>query len=103
MLKLTNINKTFGDHHALKDINVTFNEHATTVILGPSGSGKSTLLRSLNFLEQPESGLYDFDGTILDLNKPVADKDIFRIRRETEMVFQKLQFISSFNDREKYY
>ncbi|CAH0418320.1 amino acid ABC transporter ATP-binding protein [Periweissella ghanensis] len=88
MLKLTNINKTFGDHHALKDINVTFNEHATTVILGPSGSGKSTLLRSLNFLEQPESGLYDFDGTILDLNKPVADKDIFRIRRETEMVFQ---------------
>lgn len=88
MLKLTNINKTFGDHHALKDINVTFSEHATTVILGPSGSGKSTLLRSLNFLEQPESGLYDFDGTILDLNKPVADKDIFRIRRETEMVFQ---------------
>lgn len=88
MLKLTNINKTFGDHHALKDINVTFNEHATTVILGPSGSGKSTLLRSLNFLEQPESGLYDFDGTILDLNKPVADKDIFRIRREKEMVFQ---------------
>ncbi|CAH0416266.1 amino acid ABC transporter ATP-binding protein [Periweissella fabaria] len=88
MLKLTNINKTFGQHQALKNINITFNEHETTVILGPSGSGKSTLLRSLNFLERPESGTYDFDGTVLDLSKHVSEKDIFRIRRETEMVFQ---------------
>lgn len=88
MLKLTNINKTFGQHQALKNINIAFNEHETTVILGPSGSGKSTLLRSLNFLERPESGTYDFDGTVLDLSKHVSEKDIFRIRRETEMVFQ---------------
>ncbi|MDO5672991.1 MAG: amino acid ABC transporter ATP-binding protein [Actinomycetaceae bacterium] len=59
MLKLRGINKSFGDLHVLKDIDLTFSSACTTVILGPSGSGKSTLLRSLNLLEQPDSGVME--------------------------------------------
>ncbi|WP_268912173.1 amino acid ABC transporter ATP-binding protein [Lentilactobacillus sp. SPB1-3] len=88
MLKITNLNKTFDGTHVLKDISTEFPENKTTVIVGPSGSGKSTLLRSLNFLERPESGLYDFEGELIDFSKPLTNKTILDIRKRTEMVFQ---------------
>lgn len=88
MLKLEHVNKIYAGHHALNDINVTFPEHKTTVIVGPSGSGKSTLLRSLNLLERPESGRYHFDDLTLDFKKPISEKNILKIRQQTGMVFQ---------------
>ena len=42
MLRLENVNKTFGGNLALKDITTTFENNQTTVLVGPSGSGKST-------------------------------------------------------------
>ncbi|GAY72507.1 amino acid ABC transporter ATP-binding protein [Lentilactobacillus kosonis] len=88
MLKITNLNKTFDGTHVLKNISTEFPENKTTVIVGPSGSGKSTLLRSLNFLERPESGIYDFEGEQIDFSKPLTNKTILDIRKRTEMVFQ---------------
>lgn len=88
MIKLENVNKTFGDHPALADINTEFKEHQTTVIVGPSGSGKSTLLRSLNLLEHPESGQYHFDDETIDFSKPITSKTVLDLRRKTGMVFQ---------------
>ena len=88
MLRLENVNKTFGGNLALKDITTTFENNQTTVLVGPSGSGKSTLLRSLNLLEMPESGKYYFDDLELDSKKGISKKEILEVRRETEMVFQ---------------
>ena len=88
MLRLENVNKTFGGNLALKDITTTFENNQTTVLVGPSGSGKSTLLRSLNLLEMPESGKYYFDDLELDFKKGISKKEILEVRRETEMVFQ---------------
>ena len=88
MLKLTKLNKTFDGTHVLKEITTEFPENKTTVIVGPSGSGKSTLLRSLNFLERPESGIYDFEGMQIDFSKPLTNETILDIRKRTEMVFQ---------------
>ena len=88
MLKLEHIDKIYPDHHALKDINVTFNPEETTVIVGPSGSGKSTLLRSLNLLEQPTNGMYTIDDRTIDFSKPVTTETLLWVRRKTGMVFQ---------------
>ena len=88
MLRLENVNKTFGGNLTLKDITTTFENNQTTVLVGPSGSGKSIMLRSLNLLEMPESGKYYFDDLELDFKKGISKKEILEVRRETEMVFQ---------------
>lgn len=62
MIKLQDVNKYFGEHHVLKDINLEVAEGEKLVIIGPSGSGKSTTVRCMNFLEAPTSGHVFIDG-----------------------------------------
>ena len=52
MIRVTNLVKAFDGKEILKNVNVTFPQGSTTVIIGPSGSGKTTLLRCLNLLER---------------------------------------------------
>lgn len=87
-MKIEKINKWFGDKHVLKDIDLEFPAGRTTVLVGPSGSGKSTILRSLNLLEQPNSGTYDFDELHLDFERNVSRKQKLALRQKTGMVFQ---------------
>lgn len=87
-MKIEKINKWFGDKHVLKDIDLEFPAGQTTVLVGPSGSGKSTILRSLNLLEQPNSGTYDFDELHLDFERNVSRKQKLTLRQKTGMVFQ---------------
>ncbi|WP_236032338.1 ATP-binding cassette domain-containing protein, partial [Helicobacter cinaedi] len=53
---LKNVNKYYGKHHVLKDINLTIKDGEKLVIIGPSGSGKSTTIRCMNGLEEVSSG-----------------------------------------------
>lgn len=87
-MKLSHVNKTFGSNTVLKDINLDFPKGKVTVLVGPSGSGKSTILRSLNLLETPESGIYEFDDIKVDFDAGVKKEDLFNIRKKTGMVFQ---------------
>jgi phosphate transport system ATP-binding protein len=43
-----NLNFYYGEHHALKNINIALGTHRVTAFIGPSGCGKSTLLRIFN-------------------------------------------------------
>ena len=56
MIKIKNLNKKFGNHEVLKDINLEVSQGEVVAIIGPSGSGKSTLLRCMNLLETPTKG-----------------------------------------------
>lgn len=87
-MKITNLNKSFGHKHVLKDINLEFPSSQTTVMVGPSGSGKSTILRSLNLLEIPENGQYDFADLHFDFAKKIDHHQKSALRQKTGMVFQ---------------
>jgi polar amino acid transport system ATP-binding protein len=52
MIRIKNLNKSFGDLHVLKDIDMKVLESDVVCLIASSGSGKSTLLRCLNFLEK---------------------------------------------------
>ncbi|WP_296879219.1 amino acid ABC transporter ATP-binding protein [Thomasclavelia sp.] len=83
MIKLENLNKSFGALHVLKDINLTVNEGEKLVILGPSGSGKSTMIRCINFLEEPTSGTVTIDGKVMTKKNKTSI-----VRDNVAMVFQ---------------
>src|SRR5690606_35482862 len=84
MIRLTDVNKWFGQFHVLRDINLDVAKGARIVICGPSGSGKSTLIRCINRLEAHQSGTITVDGVELSDNL----KRIELIRRDVGMVFQ---------------
>lgn len=48
MIEFQDVEKYYGDFHALHDINLTIDSGETVVLIGPSGSGKSTLIRTIN-------------------------------------------------------
>ena len=56
MIQFSKVNKWYGQYHALVDIDETIAQGEVVVVCGPSGSGKSTLIRTVNRLEQIQSG-----------------------------------------------
>ncbi len=62
ILQIRHLNKAFGNHEVLKDIDFTVEKGDVTSIIGASGSGKSTLLRCINLLETPTSGEVLYHG-----------------------------------------
>lgn len=87
MIKLENLHKYFDQHHVLKGIDLTIGKGEVVAILGPSGSGKSTLLRSINFLEQPTSGIVEVNGKRVNVES-ASKVDVLALRTSTGMVFQ---------------
>ncbi|WP_343719968.1 amino acid ABC transporter ATP-binding protein [Achromobacter dolens] len=56
MIKLEKVNKWYGAHHVLKDVDLWVARGEVLVVCGPSGSGKSTMIRTINRLEPIEKG-----------------------------------------------
>lgn len=84
MIKVKNLQKSFGDKEVLKGINLDIDDLTVTSIIGASGSGKSTLLRSINLLEKINGGNIYLDGYEISGDNPNLEK----IRLEIGMVFQ---------------
>ncbi len=84
MIKINNLNKWYGSHKVLKDINLSVEPSEVVVIIGSSGSGKSTLLRCINFLEKAQKGTITIDGETVT----AKSKNLHLLRREVGMVFQ---------------
>ena len=101
MIKMENVNKSFGKLEVLKNINLEVIKGEVVCIIGPSGSGKSTLLRSLNHLERITDGRVYIDGELLDERKNDKDitnlspESISKICSELGMVFQRFNLFSN--------
>ena len=80
----------YGEHQALKDVNITIPEKSITAFIGPSGCGKSTFLKTLNRMNDLIPGVkitgdIRYEGTDI-FSKEV---DVNQLRKEVGMVFQK--------------
>ena len=84
IIKIEQLEKSFGALHVLKGINLEIHQGEVVCIIGASGSGKSTLLRCINLLEEADSGHIWFDGQdLMDLSV-----NLNALRQKIGMVFQ---------------
>ncbi len=80
LIDLKNVNKYYGDYHALRDVSLEIAQGEFFSLLGPSGCGKTTLLRTIAGFEDPSDGTLHIAGA--DMNGVPANA------RPTNMVFQ---------------
>ncbi|ESU32702.1 arginine ABC transporter ATP-binding protein [Bacillus sp. 17376] len=84
IINVKKLNKSFGDLHVLKDVDITVKESDVVCLIGASGSGKSTLLRCLNFLEIKDNGQIIIEGEEVNADS----HDLNEVRQKIGMVFQ---------------
>ncbi len=92
MIEIKHLYKSFEDKDVLQDINATFENGKTNLIIGQSGSGKTVLMKCIVGLLTPDKGelLYD-DRNFLTLGK----KERKLLRREMGMIFQSAALFDS--------
>ena len=96
LIRVENLEKSFGDHQVIKGISTTICRGDVVAVIGPSGCGKSTFLRSMNCLEDPTGGRVTFEGT----NITDEDVDINLVREKIGMVFQQFNLFPNMTVRE---
>lgn len=88
------VEKRFGDHVVLKDLDFTVRKGDRVTLIGPSGSGKTTILRLVMTLEEAEGGYISIDGKPLTHRKvgnkrvELREKHKNEMRKRIGMVFQ---------------
>ena len=91
IIEIQHLEKNFGSHKVLSDIDFSVKKGDVTTIIGVSGSGKSTLLRCINVLETPSGGKILFHGKDID-EKGFSVTDY---RAKVGMVFQNFNLFSN--------
>ena len=92
MIEVKHLYKSFEDKEVLKDINTTFEDGKTNLIIGQSGSGKTVLMKNLVGLLDPTKGEVLYDGRdFVNLSK----HDKVMMRREMGMIFQSAALFDS--------
>ena len=84
-IKVIDLNKTYGDNHVLRGINLNVKRGRINVIMGGSGAGKTVLMRQVIALEQPDNGQIIVDGEDI---VGLSDFQLGIVRKNFGMVFQ---------------
>ncbi|GAM11063.1 putative ribonucleotide transport ATP-binding protein mkl [Geobacter sp. OR-1] len=90
-IKIEKLNKFFGSHHVLVDVDLEIRAGETFSIIGPSGTGKSVLLKHIVKLETPDSGQILINGVPIFGGKPQGLGQNYRY----SMVFQSSALFNS--------
>ena len=89
IIETHNLNLWYGDHQALKNINMDIQEHKITALIGPSGCGKSTFMKTLNRMNDLVEGCRIEGDVRLNGVDIYKDMDVNILRKKVGMVFQK--------------
>jgi putative ABC transport system ATP-binding protein len=95
MIRLHNISKAYRTGgvpvHALRGIDLEFEEASFVAVMGASGSGKSTLMNIIGCLDRPTDGIYELDGVRAS---SLSDDRLAAIRnRSIGFVFQSFNLL----------
>ena len=93
VIDIQHLNKKFGDHEVLHDVNFQVKKGEVVTLIGSSGSGKSTLLRCINLLETPTAGEIIYNGE----NILVPNYNVEKYRTHLGMVFQQFNLFNNLN------
>jgi len=94
VLKVENLQKSYGDLCVLVGVSTTVQAGECVSIIGPSGSGKTTFLRCLNYLEKPTAGHIHLEDMLIgerlvgDRYIPLTEKQLAPQRLQMGFVFQ---------------
>ena len=89
IMEAHNLNLWYGEHQALKNINLDIQEHKITALIGPSGCGKSTFMKTLNRMNDLVEGCRIEGDVFLNDTDIYKDMDVNILRKRVGMVFQK--------------
>ncbi len=87
MIRISNFSKSFSGQMVLNNLSLEIQKGEVVALIGSSGAGKSTFLRSLNYLEQPDSGTIAIDDFTVYFSK-ISKEEVLTLRRKLAMVFQ---------------
>jgi len=94
MIEIKKLNKSYGEHKVLEDINLTVNEGEVYGFIGSSGVGKSTLLDCINGLEEYQTGSI----TVGDVKvENLCEEDLRKLRKNMGMIFQNFSLLKRKN------
>ncbi len=85
MIEVKGLNKSFGEHHVLKDVNAQFHKGQVNIIIGQSGSGKTVLTKCMVGLHEVDTGSIEYDGRSFT---EMSFKEKKEIRQDIGMLFQ---------------
>ncbi|WP_352882086.1 amino acid ABC transporter ATP-binding protein [Mesorhizobium sp. M1396] len=91
IVEMSGVNKFYGTHHVLKDVDLSVTRGEVVVVVGASGSGKSTLIRCVNGLEMYQTGNLRVDGYKMPVQADRVlggERELVAIRKGVGMVFQ---------------
>ncbi|PWL46123.1 MAG: ABC transporter [Clostridiales bacterium] len=89
IIAVEHLEKKFGEHVVLKDIDFSVYQGEVVCMIGSSGSGKSTLLRCINLLEQPTGGKIFYHG------QDIENVQTNKYRAKVGMVFQQFNLFNN--------
>jgi phospholipid/cholesterol/gamma-HCH transport system ATP-binding protein len=97
VIKIRDLNKSFGDNQVLNGFNLTLHEGENLVVMGKSGSGKSVMIKCLVGLIQPDSGFISVLGKEINL---LDHEDLDALRVDIGFLFQGSALYDSMTVRE---
>ncbi len=93
ILHIENLNKSFGDHQVLNNLNLEVKQGDFIVLTGPSGSGKSTFLNIVGLLDKHDSGTITYFG--VNNPKPFSKEATKLLQTKIGYLFQNFALIES--------
>ena len=99
IISIKGLTKSFSKTLIFSNLNLEINEGEIVVIIGPSGTGKSTFLRTINNLDDADSGLVSIDDIKFDYSNKTKSNKI-ALRQKTSFVFQNYALFNHLTVRE---